>query len=43
LRVGVKEKNLGGKENVSTRVLIEVEIVQKIGNIAANTAIIKIV
>jgi hypothetical protein len=31
-------KNFGGNVKVSTRVLIEVEIVQKIGNIDINTA-----
>jgi hypothetical protein len=40
--VGVKVKNFGGRVKVSTRVFMEVDIVQKIGNTAANTAIRRI-
>jgi hypothetical protein len=38
----VKLKNLGGKVNVSTRALIEVDIVQNIGNIEKRRAMDKI-
>jgi hypothetical protein len=37
----VKLKNLGGKVKVSTRALIEVDIVQNIGNIEKRRAIVK--
>jgi hypothetical protein len=38
----VKLKNFGGRVKVSIRALIEVEIVQKIGNIEKNNATDKI-